>query len=142
VAEDFNEIWVVDLGGDVRANPKLSGTKHNVFGIQTGVAISFLVKRRKQKGCKIFYAARPEFDTASDKLSFLGSSQLSGLAFTRIEPDNKGNWLNFTDNDWESLLPLADKKTKATKFSAQARAIFQTFSLGVSTRAFSHHVAS
>ncbi len=142
VAEDFNEIWVVDLGGDVRANPKLSGTKHNVFGIQTGVAISFLVKRRKQKGCKIFYAARPEFDTASDKLSFLGSSQLSGLAFTRIEPDNKGNWLNFTDNDWESLLPLADKKTKATKFSAQARAIFQTFSLGVSTRAFSHRDAS
>ena len=36
VADEFNEIWVVDLGGDVRANPKLSGTKHNVFGIQTG----------------------------------------------------------------------------------------------------------
>ena len=46
VAKEFNEIYVVDLGGDVRANPKLSGTKHNVFGIQTGVAISFLVKRR------------------------------------------------------------------------------------------------
>jgi predicted helicase len=133
VAEDFNEIYVVDLGGDVRANPKLSGTKHNVFGIQTGVAISFLVKRRRQKGCKILYAARPEFDTATDKLSFLGSSKLSGLAFTRIEPDKKGNWLKITDNDWDSLLPLADKKTKATKFSGQERAIFQTFSLGVST---------
>ncbi len=36
----------MDLGGDVRANPKLSGTKNNVFGIQTGVAISFLVKRK------------------------------------------------------------------------------------------------
>ena len=44
VAEEFSDIYVVDLGGDVRANPKLSGTKHNVFGIQTGVAISFLVK--------------------------------------------------------------------------------------------------
>ena len=44
VAQEFSEICVVDLGGDVRANPKLSGTKHNVFGIQTGVAISFLVK--------------------------------------------------------------------------------------------------
>jgi predicted helicase len=29
LARDFNEIYVVDLGRDVRANPKLSGTKHN-----------------------------------------------------------------------------------------------------------------
>ncbi|MEQ1407529.1 N-6 DNA methylase [Neorhizobium sp. Rsf11] len=69
VAEEFHEIYVVDLGGDVRANPKLSGTKHNVFGIQTGVAISFMVKRRRERGCKIFYARRPEFDTAEDKLA-------------------------------------------------------------------------
>ena len=41
VAQEFAEIRVFDLGGDVRANPKLSGTTHNVFGIQTGVAISF-----------------------------------------------------------------------------------------------------
>lgn len=54
VEEEFNEVYVVDLGGDVRDNPKLSGTKHNVFGIQTGVAICFLVRRKKQKGCKIF----------------------------------------------------------------------------------------
>jgi predicted helicase len=33
VAQEFAELYVVDLGGDVRANPKLSGTKHNVFGI-------------------------------------------------------------------------------------------------------------
>jgi len=31
---DFDKIYVVDLGGDVRRNPKLSGTTHNVFGIQ------------------------------------------------------------------------------------------------------------
>ena len=31
VVEEFNEIYVVDLGGDVIDNPKLSGTKHNVF---------------------------------------------------------------------------------------------------------------
>ena len=61
VAEEFNEIWIVDLGGDVRANPKLSGTKHNVFGIQTGVAISFLVKRAKaDKAAASRYARRPQ----------------------------------------------------------------------------------
>ncbi|MCA3498978.1 MAG: N-6 DNA methylase, partial [Rhodobacter sp.] len=37
VQENFAEAWIVDLGGDVRANPKISGSKHNVFGIQTGV---------------------------------------------------------------------------------------------------------
>ena len=31
VAKDFQEIWLVDLGGDVRLNPKLSGTKHNAL---------------------------------------------------------------------------------------------------------------
>ena len=72
-ASEFNEIRIVDLGGDVRANPKLSGTTHNVFGIQTGVAISFMVKRAKQKGCRIFYARRPEMETAEEKLAFLNS---------------------------------------------------------------------
>ena len=47
--DEFNDIYIVDLGGDVRANPKLSGTKNNVFGIQTGVAISFMVKRARRK---------------------------------------------------------------------------------------------
>ena len=66
VAEEFAEVYVVDLGGDVGTNPKLSGTKHNVFGIQTGVAIAFMVKRHREKGlaCGIHYARRPEFDTA------------------------------------------------------------------------------
>src|SRR6185437_11603213 len=56
VAEDFADIHIVDLGGDVRANPKLSGTKNNVFGIQTGVAIAFMVKTRRKEPARIFYA--------------------------------------------------------------------------------------
>jgi predicted helicase len=74
VAQEFSDIYVVDLGGDVRANPKLSGTKHNVFGIQTGVAISFMVKRlsttRDKKLARVFYVRRPEMETAEEKLSF------------------------------------------------------------------------
>jgi predicted helicase len=66
VAQEFSEIHVVDLGGDVRANPKLSGTKHNVFGIQTGVAISFMVKRARgskdKKPARVFYVRRPEME--------------------------------------------------------------------------------
>lgn len=133
VAEEFNEIYVLDLGGDVRANPKLSGTKHNVFGIQTGVAISFFVKRHKQKGCKIFYARRPEFDTAEDKLSFVANSKLAAMRLEQIEPDKKHNWIGLTDNDWDSLIPLADKKTKSAKTKGQEKAIFRQLSFGIAT---------
>ena len=48
VASEFNHIYIIDLGGDVRMNPKLSGTKNNVFGIQTGVAIMFLVRKNNK----------------------------------------------------------------------------------------------
>src|SRR5690606_34170850 len=91
VAGEFAEIYVMDLGGDVRANPKISGTKHNVFGIQTGVAISFLVKTRKKQPARIYYARRPEFDTADEKLAFLASTPAQAISFQRIEPDKSQN---------------------------------------------------
>ncbi len=125
--------WIVDLGGDVRANPKISGTKNNVFGIQTGVAISFLVKRKGAKQCVIRYVRRPEFDTAEDKLAWLGSSRLSSMATDRVVPDKSANWINLSDNDWDSLIPVADKKTKAAKVKGQEQAVFKLFSFGLVT---------
>lgn len=59
IAREFAEIWVFDLGGDVRDNPKLSGTKHNVFGIQTGVAMVFLVKKKGHKGGAVIRDVTP-----------------------------------------------------------------------------------
>src|SRR5262249_2801371 len=41
---DFDYIYHLDLHGNVRKNPKLSGTTHNVFGIQIGVGITIAVK--------------------------------------------------------------------------------------------------
>ncbi len=133
VAEEFSEIRLVDLGGDVRTNPKLSGTKHNVFGIQTGVAISFLVKRAKWQGCRIFYTRRPELETAEEKLAFLGGVRIGVLPFEEMRPDARHNWINQTSNDFDSLIPIATKEAKAAKRTAQQKAIFKLFSLGVST---------
>ncbi len=133
VSQEFNEIRIIDLGGDVRANPKLSGTKHNVFGIQTGVAISFLVKKAKATGCKIYYARRPELDTAENKLAFLQNAKMGQILFEETRPDNKSNWINLSDNDFDSLIPLANKATKQAKRPSQEKAIFRLFSLGVST---------
>ena len=49
----------IDLGGNVRKNPKLSGTTHNVFGIQVGVSINFFVRRSG----KAFQTTRLSFST-------------------------------------------------------------------------------
>ena len=128
VADEFAEIWIVDLGGNVRK--KESG---NVFGIKLGVAISFFVKNADYKGkCKIFYA-RPEAETANGKLEFLRTTKFANLDFTHIIPDKEHNWIHLTDNDFDTLLPLANKATKAAKSPVQEQAVFKLFSLGVTT---------
>ncbi len=136
VGREFAEAYIVDLGGDVRANPKLSGTKHNVFGIQTGVAISFFVKREGvsgKKGCRVFYARRPEMETAEEKLAWLGNARASRLEFEEVRPDAKSNWLNVTSNDFDQLISLGDRDTKAAESPSRERAIAKVFSLGAST---------
>ena len=133
VAEEFNEIRIVDMGGDVRANPKLSGTKHNVFGIQTGVAISFLIKKKGAKGCRIYYARRPEMEAADDKLAWLSKTRLGDFELDEVRPDAKHNWIKQADTDFESLLPLTTKESKASQSATRERTIFKLYSLGVST---------
>jgi predicted helicase len=135
VADEFSYIYVLDLGGDVRKNTKLSGTTHNVFGIQIGVAIAFFV-RTEDKGkppAQIFYARRPEFELATDKLEFLRTEKLSGIPFQHIQPDKKQNWLNITENDWDELIPVALKESKSSDRVKEPKAIFKLFSLGVVT---------
>ncbi|WP_281967463.1 type ISP restriction/modification enzyme [Roseovarius nanhaiticus] len=133
VGEEFSDIYVVDLGGDVRANPKLSGTKHNVFGIQTGVAIAFMVRRKKSKGCRIRYVRRPEMETAEEKLNWLSSVKPWDAQYEEISPDKDANWLGLTENSWGHLLPVGDKATKSAKTTSTERSIFKMFTLGVVT---------
>ncbi len=134
VANDFNEIWVVDLGGDVRANPKLSGTTHNVFGIQTGVAIAFMVRRKGVEGCTIRYVRRPEDERAVEKLGWLQGADLGQFASTSIKPDGASVWLGQNSSDeWDSFLPIASKATKEASERRSETAIFKLYSLGVVT---------
>lgn len=137
VGHEFTDIYVVDLGGDVRANPKLSGTKHNVFGIQTGVAISFMVKQaqavKDKRPARVYYLRRPEMETAEEKLSFIASHPMRDMRFEEVQPDKAHNWINLTSNDFETLIPLASKETKAAKTNRDVKAIFRKFSLGVVT---------
>lgn len=133
VSADFTDIYVVDLGGDVRENPKLSGTTHNVFGIQTGVAVSFLVRKSKGARSRILYGRRPEYETREEKLSYLNNAPLSSAASELIRSDANGNWLNVSQSNFDEFLPIATKQTKSIKISGQERAIFKLFSMGVVT---------
>lgn len=110
VAErEFSDIWLLDLGGDVRDNPKLSGTTHNVFGIQTGVMIALFVKRRGAGPATIRYARRPEAETAADKLAWLGGARSFEHVHTEvIRTDARHDWLDQADGSWSAFLPIAD----------------------------------
>ena len=133
-AGEFTDIYVMDLGSDVRRNPKISGTTHNVFGIQTGVAITFLVREKSRMGeCNIHYASREDAEVARDKLAYLKGEGLENIPFETITPDAKGNWLNQSNSDFESLTPLVDRQTKLAKSAEEEWAIFGLYSLGVVT---------
>ncbi|GAL93652.1 type ISP restriction/modification enzyme [Microcystis aeruginosa] len=132
VENEFSEIYIIDLGGNVRKNPKLSGTTHNVFGIQTGVAISLIVKRESNNlPCRILYTRRPELDTASQKLEFLSSTKLNQLDFEHIIPDKKHNWIEQSDNDFNDLIAVVDKNTKLSNDKINELAIFKLYTNGI-----------
>ncbi|MCC6134055.1 MAG: N-6 DNA methylase [Candidatus Contendobacter sp.] len=134
VADDFQEIWIIDLQSDVRRNPKISGTKHNVFGIQTGVAIVFFIRNPRCDGCEIYYLAVDDFLTATEKRRFLATHPLVELKkqgeFQRIIPNAAGDWINQPTQDWSNWLALADKEVKRGN---KKEAIFNLYSLGIST---------
>ncbi|MBK1642330.1 hypothetical protein CKO12_10655 [Chromatium okenii] len=135
LATEFQEIWIVDLMSDVRKNPKISGTQHNIFGIQTGVAIMFLVRKPAAvEDCAIRYIALDDFLPATEKRCWLLRNQLRVLArageFNRITPNERGEWLNQPHEDWSQWLAVANKEGKAKKTD---EVIFQLYSLGVVT---------
>ena len=133
-SQEFTDIYVLDLGSDVRRNPKISGTTHNVFGIQTGVAIGFFVREKAKLGeCRIHYAFREDNELAGDKLAYLGEAMVDRMNFTEIMPDAKNNWLNKSSGDLDSLMPLVYGETKRVRVTDNKHAMFALHSLGVST---------
>ena len=133
-AREFSDLYILDLGSDVRRNPKISGTTHNVFGIQTGVAIGFFVREKSKLGeCGIHYARREDDELAIDKLAYLREAELDEIEFEDITPDEKNNWLNQSNSDFATLLLLADRQTKLAKAAADEQSIFGLYSLGIVT---------
>src|SRR5439155_10730742 len=120
LAEDFDALYILDLGGNVRKNPKLSGTTHNVFGIQVGVSVNFLVRKRADKAKKksakplINYATTPTDWRKEQKWRFLDDKQrIARVEWQELQPDAKHTWLRQgMADEFETFLPLGTKLAK------------------------------
>ena len=136
LADDFNAIYILDLGGNVRKNPKLSGATHNVFGIQVGVSINFFLKSRDNANSQteIFYACVDEFWRKEDKYRHLNSKKhYQNIEWKPITPDQRYTWLTEgLHAEFETFIPIGSKVAKAAK-DEDGKAIFSLYSLGVAT---------
>ena len=130
VSEEFNDLYLVDLGG----NYQDKGEAGNVFGIRIGVAIGFLVRNSKMQDThNVHYYAVSDDQSGAAKLFALEKLRLAEIEFEEILPDRRNNWLNQSSSDFENLMPLADKRTKFAKGDAQESAMFRLFTPGVKT---------
>lgn len=85
---DFQQIDHIDLHGNVRRNPKISGTSHNVFGIQVGVGITVAVKKKGAER-RLRYHRVPEMWRKREKLDFLERGQIQ---WQELTPDTQHTW--------------------------------------------------
>lgn len=144
---DFDFVYVYDLKGNARLKEKAQGG--SVFGIQTGVAMVFLIRVPNNRGYprkgKIYYKSCPDFISGKEKLALLNSEYQDSIShsfdgYMPIIPDSNNNWLNQSTTNFASLIPLVDKNVKNTALKTpndnkllEAECIFKMFSLGVST---------
>ena len=131
VLDEFSDLYIVDLGGDVRKNGKVG----NVFGIMTGVAVGFLVRRAQsdQPGTVHYYALADDASSGADKLAALRRLNVDDIAFADIVPDGKSNWLNQSHPDFAGLMPIANRATKLAKTAVDEQAVFGLYSMAVAT---------
>ena len=117
LVQDFTQIYHLDLHGNVRQNPKLSGTTHNVFGIQVGVGITIAVRNNRHAARFIKYYRVPEDWRRTEKLMFLAEKKSIGaVAWHELQPDTKQTWLTEgMQIDFDALLPMGTKAAKAAR---------------------------
>ena len=139
LAKDFDLIYVLELGGNVRKNPKLSGTTHNVFGIQVGVSINLFVRLPKKAGAKrrakIHYHAVPVDWRREQKYDFLNKAgSIAGVKW-RTAPPGRETQLADQPRATASSPTSSPSAARTTRRAATwgCPRSFASYSLGVST---------
>lgn len=139
--QDFHRVYHLDLHGNVRLNPKISGTTHNVFGIQVGVGVTVAVRSSRHQDHRLYYHRVPEMWTAAEKLAMLAEhvekqgrhNALNTITWEQLTPDKKHTWLVAEHTaEFESFISMGDKEKKAAD-KQNVEAVFKTYSIGIQT---------
>ncbi|GAA8361050.1 DEAD/DEAH box helicase family protein [Helicobacter pylori] len=131
VAKDFAHLYALNLRGNARTSGetfKKEGGKIFDSGSRATVAVIFFVKDTNAPNHTIFYYEVEDYLTREAKLNSLaGFENLDSVPFKEITPNDKGDWINQRNDDFEKLIPLKrDKKL-------QNDSIFDINSNGVAT---------
>jgi len=139
LSQDFTQIYHLDLHGNVRRNPHLSGTTHNVFGIQIGVGITIAIRNLEKPQKKLYYYRVPEKWTKEEKFTFLVEKRsAAGINWQELVPDEKNNWLTEgMKPEFDTYFPISQKGLKSVHLSNLKPnsniPIFELYTLGVQT---------
>ena len=131
---DFTSIYHVDLHGNVRRNPKLSGTTHNVFGIQVGVGITLAVRKKDHVGPQVHYSRVPDKWRKEEKLDWLDrQEEVRKVEWGKPSISGGKSWgLSVSSEEFDLFLPIATREAKQKKVPID-EVIFQTYSRGIET---------
>ena len=137
LAEEFSSIYVLNLRGNQRTQGEVSrreGGKIFGSGSRAPVAVMILVKNPNttHEGCKIQYRDIGDYLTREEKLEALREA----VSFKKISdwktviPDKHHDWIGQRSKEFTKFYPLGTTETKAR---ITDNAIFQLYSLGLST---------
>ena len=136
--EEFSQIFIYNLRGGIRGKMG-DGAKReggNVFDIQTGVAITLLIKDPTHSGtAELFYAEAEDYATRQEKLDQIGTyGSIEGIsgadAFRSITPNNHGDWVSSRDERFVTFQEIGNKSLKGKEATP---AIFRQYSSGLKT---------
>ncbi|MGN8285146.1 type ISP restriction/modification enzyme [Helicobacter pylori] len=115
VVKEFSHLYVLNLRGNQCTSGEVSkkeGGKIFDSGSRATIAIVFFVKDKSVQNSAIHYYEVEDYLKREAKLNLLaGFENLDLVPFEKITPNNKGDWINQRNDDFEKLIPLKrDKK--------------------------------
>ncbi|WP_033616957.1 DEAD/DEAH box helicase [Helicobacter pylori] len=115
VAKEFSHLYALNLRGNQRTSGEVSkkeGGKIFDSGSRATIAIIFFVKDESVPNNTIFYYEVEDYLKREAKLNLLaGFENLDLVPFKEITPNDKGDWINQRNDDFEKLIPLKRNKT-------------------------------
>ena len=134
LAADFDEIYILDLGGNVRKDTLV--TDANVFGIRVGVSINLFVKRGEgqREPARIFYYRTDDAWNKDQKFAFLSQSEHVGnVPWQTLQPDERHTWLTEgLHPEFATFTPIGSKAAKRAKGTATG-VMFHHYGTGLQT---------